>query len=218
MRHLAQPRVMTSAALAAFATALACYPRLELWQTRQLPIWYLELVLLTGTFFLWSFVFGWQGPYGGRDPAQIPKSARLWGLATAGALAVAGLHYFVFDAMLRPFVPDEYPVSRGAWLAMVLSTLTLTQLFVVFAPLAFFLRMISRRWLAIALTLVFNLFVMLQRSALVPAPFPPLLLAALIGIRLLGASILIYFYLKGGLPLACWATLLVLARLLFELP
>jgi len=101
---------------------------------------------------------------------------------------------------------------------MALSTLTLTQLFVVFAPLAFFLRMISRRWLAIGLTLAFNLFVMLQRSALAPAPLPPLLLAGLIGFRLLGASILIYFYSKGGLPLACWATFLVHARLLLELP
>ena len=193
---------MSSAALAAFATALACYPRFEMWQTRRLPIWYLELVLLTGTFFLWSFVFGWQGLYGGRDPMRPSKSVPLWALATAGALAVAGLHYFVLDPALRPFVPDEYPVSRGAWLAMAISTLTLTQLFVVFAPLAFFLRMSSRRWLAIALTLAFNLFVMLQRSALAPTPVPSPLLAGLIGIRLLGASILVYFYFKGGLPLA----------------
>jgi hypothetical protein len=218
MRHLAQPKVMRWAAWAACATALACYPRFEMWQTRRLPIWYLELVLLTGTFFLWSFVFGWQGPYGGRHPMQVSNSAKLWVLATAVGLGVAGLHYFVLDPMLRPVAPDEYPVSRGAWLAMLLSMLTLTQLFVIYAPMAFFLRMISRRWLAVALTLAFYLFVLLQRSALVPTPMPPLLLAALIGMRLLGASALLYFYFKGGLPLACWATLLVHARLLLELP
>ncbi len=218
MRHLAQPKVMTSAALAAVATALACYQRLALWQTRHLPIWYLELVLLAGTFFLWSFVFAWQGPYGGRDPLQPCKSVKLWVLATAGGLAVAALQYFVLDAVLRPSAPDEFPSSRSAWLAMALSTLTLTQLFVVFAPLAFFLRMISKRWLAIVLTLAFNLFVMLQRSALAPAPLPPLLLAGLMGIRLLGVSILVYFYFRGGLAMACWATFLVHARLLFELP
>jgi hypothetical protein len=218
MRHIAQPKVVASATLAALATALACYTRLELWQTRRLPIWYLELVLLMGTFFLWSFVFGWQGPYGGRDPLQPSKSAKLWALATASAVAVAALHYFVLDARLRPLAPDEFPSSHSAWLAMALSTLTLTQLFVVFAPLAFFLRMISRRWLAVALTLAFNLFVMLRRSALAPTTLPPCLLASLIGIRLLGASILIFFYFKGGLPLACWATFLVHARLLLELP
>src|SRR5512136_2712538 len=105
MRHLAQPKVMTSAALAAVATALACYPRLELWQTRRLPVWYLELILLTGTFFLWSFVFGWQGPYSGRDPLQPSKSVKLWVLATTVALAAAVLHYFLLDSVLRSIAP-----------------------------------------------------------------------------------------------------------------
>jgi hypothetical protein len=218
MRYIAQPKVVTSALLAAVATALACYPRLVVWETRRLPVWYLELVLLLGTFFLWSFVLGWQRPYGGRDPLQPSKSPALWALATGGALAVAALHYWLFDPVMRGAAPDEFPSSPSAWLAMTLSSVTFTQLFVVFAPLAFFLRMISRRKLALALTLAFNLFVMLLKASLTTKPLTPALLSGLILIRLLGASFLVFIYLEGGLPLACWVSFVVQTRYLLELP
>ena len=63
MRRLAEPEVLKSAAMAAAAGSLACYPRLALWPGRPYPMWYLEAVLFFGGLVLWAFVFAWHTKY-----------------------------------------------------------------------------------------------------------------------------------------------------------
>jgi hypothetical protein len=203
---------MRSAAIAAVLTTLACYPRLAAWQTRVLPIWYLALSILLASFFLWSFVLGWQGKHGGADPLQVPRSPGLWAAATAFALAAAALNHWFLDPRYRAAAPEEFASDIGSWLAMTLFSLAFSQLFTAFAPLAFFLRLVPRRWLAIALTLAFGLLVMSMKVGPSNAPPPPGLLVELIIVRPLSGAVLLYFYMKGGLPLAWWISLLVQAR------
>ncbi len=217
MRSLVQPAILKSAGLAALLTTLACYPRLVLWDARRLPVWYLELTVLLSSFFLWSFVFAWQGRYAGRDPLRLPRSSGLWAAATTAALVAAALNHFLLDRILRRVAPDDYPTGLESWLAMVLFALSFTQLFLLYSPLAFFLRLLSKRGLAVALTLAFSVFVMSLKVAASKSPPPPALLAELVAIRVASGALLLYFYLKGGLALAWWVSFLTQARYLLTL-
>jgi hypothetical protein len=54
MRHLLQPRVLNLASLAAALSALACYPRLTLWSSYAIPIWYLLVMIFLCSIILWG--------------------------------------------------------------------------------------------------------------------------------------------------------------------
>ncbi len=218
MRALAQPPVVSAASLAAALTALVCYPRLALWTDRPAAVWFLELAVLCPGFVLWSFVFGWQGQDGRRDPRSLSRSPALWALGTAAALLAAVVNAAWLDPRVQAVTPGEFPTDLTSWLAMTLFSLSLGQLFCVFAPLAFFLRMGARMWLAVTLTIGFAVFILALKVHSLHQPLPLELLASMIVGRVLGTGLLLYFYLKGGLPLAWWMSLLVQARHLLNLP
>lgn len=212
MRSLVQPAVMKSAGVAALLSAVACFPRFVLWRARVLPIWYLELTVVLAGFVLWSFVFAWHETYSGRNPLRPVKSLAFWALASVCAWVAAALNLWLLDPYLRTVAPDDFPADLANWTAMTLFSLSFTQVFVVFAPMALFLRLVSRRWLAVVLTLAFGLFVMSLKVKASPTPPTAAMLVELVLVRVLSGAVLLFFYLRGGVSLAWWMSLIVQAR------
>ena len=216
MRRLTKPTVLKPAALAAGATALVCYPRFALWQT-PFPIWYLELVLLLGSFVLWAFVFAWHTPFTDRPVFKFPIGRRLFASATMAALIVAAVLHWLLDPTFRVRTPTDYPTSFAEWIGMTLFALAFHPLFLTFAPLAWALRLFQRLWIAITFTVLFGVFVMLVKTQSAPTPLPPTVLIELLVLRLALGSIAIFFYLRGGVLLVWWWLFLLQMRHLLTL-
>jgi hypothetical protein len=212
MRHLLQPRVLNQATLAALVSALACFPRLSLWLHRPAPIWYLEAVIFICGIMLWGFVFAWHTPHTHRPvfvsrPELAPFIAATL-IASAGATAMR----LWLDPLLRLKMPGEYPADLRNWIAALLFSLALTQLFLIFAPFAWLMRMLKRRWLAASLTALFGAAVLAMKIHSLATPLSPPLLAALLAGRLVTTVLAVYFYLRGGVVLVWWWTFLFAAR------
>jgi hypothetical protein len=163
MRSLAKPEVLESAALAGLLTAVVCYPRLYLATKLNYPVWYLEAMLFLGSIVLWAFVFAWHTQYSGRPVLTLNVSKKAFAWATGTGLAAALVLRFWFDPMLRARTPEDYPLTVEQWAAMTLFSLAFTQLFLVFAPFAWTLRLVKRELPAIILTVVFGLYVLLVK-------------------------------------------------------
>ena len=217
MRSLAQSAVLKSAAIAALATVLASHPRLSLWQHRPAPVWYMEAMIFLGGMVLWAFVFGWHTQYTGRPVFTRQVGATPFTVATlAGILAAAGW-LLLFDPLLRVKVPEDYPANLKEWAATVLFGLGFTQLFLVFAPFAWALRMFRSRPVAVLFTVSFGAFVALLKAGSAPASVPLSLLSTVVIARIVGGFLSLYFYLRGGLVLVCWWNLLIESRFLLHL-
>ena len=215
MRDFAQPKVMVSAASAAALTALACYPQLALWPARPQMLWILEAILFPCAFVLWGLVFAWHTRYSGRPifPAKI--SYRLLTGAVMGGLVVGAILHFCFDPMLRQKLPGEYPVNILQWEAMTLFTLGFQQLFLLFAPFAFFARLFRSDRAAIHLTVFFGVVMVLLKMNSAAALLPPWLSVGLVITRVLTGFLALYFYLRGGIFLIfCWSLMIQLRHLL----
>lgn len=216
MRRLIQPAVIKPAVLAAIGTALLCYPRFALWQTPY-PTWYLELVVLLGGFVLWAFVFAWHTPFTGRPVFKFPINPRLFTGATVAALLIAGVLHWFLDPTFRARTPADYPTSLNQWIGMTLFAVAFHPLFLIFAPLSWALRLFRRLWIAIALTVLFGVFVMVIKTQSAPTPLPPLVFLELLALRLALGSLAVFFYLRGGVLLVWWWSFLLQLRHLFTL-
>jgi hypothetical protein len=217
MRHLLQPRVLDLASLAALVSTLACYPRLSLWLHRPAPVWYLEATIFICGIMLWSFVFAWHTPYTNRPIFVLKQKPGPFIIVTLmGIIAAAGFHLWL-DPLLRPKMPEEYPVDLKHWFAVVLFSLGLTQLFLIFAPFDWLMRLFKNRWVATSLTALFGACVLLMKMQSLPIPMPPLLLAALLAGRIIMVFLAVSFYLRGGVVLVWWWTVLFEARHLLNL-
>ncbi|MGA2801773.1 MAG: hypothetical protein ABSE97_05320 [Verrucomicrobiota bacterium] len=212
MRHLAQPRVLKLAVIASLATALACYPRLSLWPNWSAPIWYLETMIFFCSMVLWSFVFAWHTLYTQR-PVWILKqeSGPFIAVTLVGIIAAMVFHLFL-DPSLRLKVPEEYPVDLEHWFALVLFSLFLSQLFLLFAPFAWLMRLFHNRWVATCLTVLFGAVLLVIKIQSSPTPIPLPLFAALLAGRIITGFLAVWFYLRGGVILIWWWTLLFEAR------
>jgi hypothetical protein len=212
MRSLVQPRVLTSAGLAALLTALACCPRLLLWTERPYQLWFMVLTLAWAAFILWSFVFGWDRAYAHRAVFVVKAPPALWGLATLCGLAGALILHLYIDAVLRPLAPDDYPSTIGAWAAMTLFALTFEQLFLCFAPFAFFIRVFGGLRTAWWLTVLFGVFLVLLKISSSRHAFSLLFVLELLVWRLAAGCLSLHFYLNGGALLQLWWMLLLQLR------
>jgi hypothetical protein len=212
MRNLAQPRVLILATIAALATTLACYPRLSLWLNRAFPIWYLEAILFCCSIILWSFVFAWHTQYAHRPVFTLKIEPRLFAVVTVTGIVVATVFHLFLDPTLRLKLPEDYPVNPEQWFALVLFSAVFNQLFLVFAPFAWFIRLFQNRWVATCLTVLLSVIVMAIKIHSNPAPFPPPLFAALLAGRVVMGFLAVTFYLRGGVLLSWWWTLLIEAR------
>ncbi len=217
MRNLAQAETLKSAALAAAATAIACFPRLLLWTKRVYPLWYLEAVLFLGTIVLWAFVFAWHTRYSGRPVFTLkPEFIPFASATVTGVLCAAALHFFL-DPAFRQQTPSDYPTDVKQWLAMTLFHLAFNQLVLLFAPFDWLLRLLQRRSLATWLTVLLGIFVVSVKASHAPEPCPLPLLLMLIGVRGVSGWLGVHFYLRGGVILVWWMGLLIELRHLFGL-
>jgi len=217
MRHLLQPRVLSLATIAALGSALACYPRLSLWPNRPATLWYLEPMLFLCAIVLWGFVFAWHTPYAHRPVFVLKPEPRSFIAVTVIAIAIAVVFHFFLDPSLRSQLPNDYPADLKQWFAWVLFSLAFNQLFLLFAPFAWLMRLFKNRWVATSLTVLFGVLLLAMKLRSLPTPVPPLLLAALLAGRIVTGFLAVWFYLRGGVLLIWWWTLLFEARNLLDL-
>jgi hypothetical protein len=212
MRHLFQPRVLNQASLAAAVTALACYPRMSLWLTRTAPIWYLEAALFFCGIILWGFVFAWHPVYARKPVFQFKIEPKTFITVTLLGIFMAMVYSLWLDPSFRLTRPEEYPADMEHWLAFVAFALTFNQLFLIFAPFDWVLRLLKRPWLAVALTTLFGACVLMLNVKALPMTTSPGLLAALLACRLFIGFVGVMAYLRGGVLLTCWWTLILESR------
>jgi hypothetical protein len=217
MRHLTQPRVLKWAGIAALVSALASYPRLSYWPDRPYAIWYLEATIFLCSIVLWGFVFAWHTEYTRRPVFVLKIEPGPFIAATLIGLAAAMVFQRFLDPSLRANVPEEYPVDLKQWAAWLLFSLAFNQLFLLFAPFAWSLRLFQNRWVAAGLTVLFAAFVLAIKIRASPTPLSPLLFDALLAGRIVTGLFAVWFYLRGGVFLVWWWTFLFEARNLLNL-
>ena len=161
---------------------------------------------------LWSFVFAWHTQYAHRPVFTLKIAPRLFAIVTVVGIVVATMFHLFLDPSLRLKTPEEYPADAKQWLAMLLFSLAFNQLYLVFAPFAWLIRLFKNRWVATCLTVLLSVIVMAIKIRSTPAPFPPLLFAALLAGRVVMGFLAVSFYLRGGVLLSWWWTLLIEAR------
>jgi hypothetical protein len=212
MRRLTQPPVVAAAAAAATLSAALSLPRMLLWDQRPFPVWYPEAMILFCGFVLWAFVFAWHTEYTRRPLFTFKINSPLLALATLlGVVTALGLHWLL-DPALRVRNPQDYPVDFTHWMAHTLFALSFTQLFLLFAPFAWAVRLFRNERVAIWLTVALNVLVLALKSNASPTPLPALLLVELLTLRIAFGYFAIWFYLRGGIFLVWWLSLLVEAR------
>lgn len=212
VRSLVQSPVLKKAALAGLLTVLACWPRLSLWSARPYAVWFMLMALGWAAFILWSFVFAWHTRYTDLPVFKAKLQPRVWRLATLCGIAGTLTMYCFIDPVLRPIAAEDYPASFQAWLAMTLFTLALDQLFLCFAPFAFFMRLFRDRNTATGLTVLFGLFLLYLHARLWAAPFSSLFILELFAFRAAAGFLSVYFYLRGGALLTLWWIFLLQLR------
>jgi hypothetical protein len=213
MRSLAQPEVIRSALIAALISALSSYPVLALWPARTLPIWYLESTLFLGGTVLWGFVFGWYTKYTLQPLFTFARSAFVE--ATIAGLLGGAIMGFLLDPTLQKLVPTDYPADRIHWLAATLFALGFSQLFLVFAPFSWCLRLSRNPEFALGLTVMFGVMVVAMKQFRVSQPLPGLVFFEVLVFRVMSGFFSARLFLKGGILPVCWFGLLIQSRLLF---
>jgi hypothetical protein len=218
MRKLAQPQVVTAAAVAAALSAALSLPRMLLWSKRTFPVWYLETTVFLGGFVLWAFVFAWHTEYTRRPVFTFKIRPSILVSATlVGVAAALGLHFFL-DRSFRQISPEDYPADFPHWVASTLFALAFTQLFLLYAPFAWLMRLFRNEQAATALTIVLSVTVLLLKTHSSPTPPPFSMFLELLVLRVVLVFFAIWFYLRGGILLVSWLGLLLEARHLFDFP
>ncbi len=217
VRHLLQPRVLNRAVVAALASALVSYPRLSFWLNRSAPVWYLETVIFFSSIVLWGFVFAWHTEYTHRPVFVFKLELGPFIAVTLIGIMTAMVFHLWLDPSLRSKLPEEYPVNLEQWIAWLLFSLAFNQLFLLFAPFAWSMRLFKNHWVAASLTVLFGIFVLAIRMQTSPAPLAPPLFAAFLAGRIVMGFLAVWFYLRGGVLLIWWWTLLFEARNLLDL-
>jgi hypothetical protein len=217
VRNLAQPRVLKLAGIASLVTALACYPRLSLWLNRTAPIWYLEAVIFLCGIVLWGFVFAWHALYTHRPVFTLKLEYAPLITVTLAGIAIATAFHLFLDPALRLIMPEDYPANLRQWLAMALFSMAFNQLFLIFAPFAWLVRLLQNQRVATVLTVLFGAFVLAIKCRSSTTPIPSLLFATLLAVRIGMGFLSVSFYLRGGVLLSWWWTFLLEARHLLDL-
>ena len=217
MRDFVQPRVLKLAGIAALASTLACYPRLTFWLNRAYVIWYLVAAIFVCAIVLWGFVFAWHTKYTRRPVFVFRIEPGPFIAVTLLGITAAVVFHLFLDPSLRPKLPEEYPADLKQWMAWLLWSLAFNQLFLLFAPFAWSMRLFKNRWLAAGLTVLFGVFVQALRTQCAPAPISSALLTMFMACRIVTGSLAVWFYLRGGILLIWWWTFLFEARNLLDL-
>jgi hypothetical protein len=217
MRHLLQPRVLNLASLAALVSALASYPRLTLWVTRHNPVWFLEITIFLCGIVLWGFVFAWHTVYVKKPVFDFKPEPRSFITVTLTGIAMAVVYDLFLDPSFRTKLPEEYPPDFSHWLAYLPFALAFNQLFITFAPCDWCMRLFRRTWVACSLTAIFGAFVLLMNIQAHEEPVSTPLMAGLMAVRITMGFLAVSFYLRGGVVLSWWWTIVLESRHLFHL-
>lgn len=217
MRLLLQPPVLGKACVAAAISAAASYPRLMLWQHQPAPLWYLEAIIFLCSIILWSFVFAWHEPYSGLPLFVLHPGPAPWLLATVAGIGLALINHHWLDPVLRTKFPEEYPSDWLHWLAAVLFLLAFNQLFAVFAPIDWLMRLTKNRWATATLTGLLAAGLLYYKTQKLGVTVPSGMLVAMLFGRLFAGFLVVWFYLRGGLALVWWWGLLLDSRLTLDL-
>lgn len=210
MRRLAQPKVVSSAAIAAALSAVFSVPQMLLW--KKFPVWYPEAIVFFCGFVLWAFVFAWHTEYTGRPVFTAGIKLPVFVAATAVGIAAAlSLHFFL-DPSVRSVTPEDYPADFAHWIAALFFSLAFTQLFLLYAPFAWLMRLFRNEQAAIWMTVTLNAAVLIMRSHLAPGTLPALLFIEFLTLRIASTYLAVWFYLRGGILLVWWLQLLIEAR------
>jgi hypothetical protein len=216
MRHLLQPRVLNAASLAAAVSALACYPRLVLWLHRPAPLWYLEATIFLCCILLWGFVFAWHEPYTHRPVFRLTLEPLSLIIATLTGLGSAAAFHLWLDPSLRSKFPEQYPPDLTHWLAALPFILGFNQLFLVFAPFDWLMRLVKKRWVATTLTALWGAILLALKLHGQSATLAPALMAVLLAGRVVSGFLVVWCYLQGGVGLVCWWAFLLESRHLLD--
>ncbi len=166
---------------------------------------------------LWAFVFAWHSKYTGRPVFTTRIQPTPFIVATLTGIVAAAVLYTLVDPQLSKRTPQDYPADLFEWLAMLLFSLAFTQLFLIFAPFAWLIRLSKGKPIAIPLTVLFGVFVLVVKNHGAATPIPPLLYSVLVIVRVVVGSLSVYLFLKGGVPLVWWWGFLVQSRHLLKL-
>ena len=216
MRRLAQPKVVTNSAIAAAMSAVLSLPRMLLWDTRKLPVWYLEATVFFGGFVLWAFVFAWHTEYTKRPVFTVKIKPSVIAAATLAGIFLALSFHFFLDPVTKRIAPQDFPTDLKHWIASTLFTLAFMQLFLLFAPFAWVMRLAHSERAATWFTVAFAVAVLIMRTHITTASVPPMLFIELLILRVVLNYLGIRFYLRGGILIVWWLELLVEARHLLE--
>jgi hypothetical protein len=210
---LVRKDTLIAATTAAAVSALASYPRLALWTDRPNALWFTWSILLLSSFILWSFVFAWYPSALGLPVIRNPRPP-VW-LATAIAAPLGAIVLLlIVDPILLAIRPADYPTSLASWLAATLFNLTFSQLFVCYAPLAFFLRLTRRPTTTVAFTVLFGLALLTAQIHSSHIDISPRFALTLFSLRALFGTVSAFLFLRGGLlPAASWSLILDLRLL-----
>lgn len=208
---------MTSAAIAAALSAVLSLPRMWLWENRPSTLWYAEATIFLCGFVLWAFVFAWHTEYTRRPLFTLKIEPFIFVIATlAGIMAALGLHLLV-DPGLRARHPQDFPADFKNWIASTLFTLSFVQLFLMFAPFAWAVRLFRNQKVATWLTVALIGLVFALKANTYSPPLPAMILVELLVLRIVSGFFAVWFYLRGGIFLAWWIALLIEARYLLTI-
>lgn len=212
MRSFTEPAVLLRAALAGTVSALACYPRLSHWTQRKDDVWFLVAVIGSAMFVMWAAVLAWHERHSRREvfPRRIPP--KLW-LTTLGlGLAGAAISFHFGDPMLRKFGPTDFPENPAQWLEHVLFNLALEQLFLCFAPFAFFVRLLHGVKAAALGVVGFSLLILALKLQSLPAALTWELALGMVLFRAVHSTVTVWLYLQGGVWLVWFFALALQCR------
>ena len=212
MRDFARPAVLMKAAIAALVGTLACLPRLSQCPPENGDRIPLAFMLGWCVFVMWGFVFAWSEPHLRCRPFPIQREPLFWLQITASAIMLGLLLSVSLDAEYRRLFPTEDVRTPGEWIAALLFNLSLQQLFLCFAPLAFFARLGAGPHAALGLTVALSLSVLTMkadRSLLEPSAFAIVGWVVARG-GIAAGSVLIYRH--GGVPAVWWFALVLQCR------
>ena len=212
MRRLVQPQVVTSAAIAAALSAILSLPRMMLWENQPFPIWYLEAAILFCGFVLWAFVFAWHTEYTHRPVFTLKIKPTVVAAATVAGIFIGLALHFWSDPLMRPVTPKDFPPDVKHWAATTVFNLAFMQLFLLFAPFDWAIRLFRNEKVALWITAAFGILVLLLRNNSLPAELSGWLLTALIISKIAGIFFGVWFYLRGGIFLVWWLDLLLESR------
>jgi len=212
VRRLSQPPVVAAAAIAAALSAAFSLPGILLWDKRPFPAWLPEMAIFFCGFVLWAFVFAWHTEYTRRPVFTVRIRPMLFAGATiAGIIGALSLHWLL-DPALRLRNPQQYPADLRHWAAQTLFTLSFLQLFLLFAPFAWAMRLFRNETVATWVTVAFSVLVLAMKTNASPTPLPASLILALAVQRIVSGFFAVWFYLRGGIFLAWWLAFLIDAR------